>query len=277
MPKALPLARRVALVTGGARRLGRATVLELAALGADVAIHARTSGREARALAALVRRKGRRAVVLEADLADPVACAGLVPAVVAALGRIDVLVTNAALFEPTDPASGDVASWDRLMDVNARATYLLTAEAGRRMRAAGGGCVVHLACASAASPWPSFLPYSASKAAVVALTKGFAKAFAPTVRVNAVAPGPILAGGGQHPRARPGGDRRHGPPALGPPRRHRRRDPLPRGGRAVRDGGRDPGGRRAPPEGVGPPGEGRGLRGRGGTTIAVGAAKNSVP
>ena len=199
MPKALPLARRVALVTGGAKRLGRATVLELAALGADVAIHARTSGREARALAALVRKKGRRAVVLEADLADPVACAGLVPAVVAALGRIDVLVTNAALFEPTDPASGDVASWDRLMDVNARATYVLTAEAGRRMREAGGGCVVHLACASAASPWPSFLPYSASKAAVVALTKGFAKALAPTVRVNAVAPGPILPAEGSTP------------------------------------------------------------------------------
>jgi len=199
VPKALPLARRVALVTGGARRLGRATVLELAALGADVAIHARTSGREARALAALVRKKGRRAVVLEADLADPVACAGLVPAVVAALGRIDVLVTNAALFEPTDPASADVASWDRLMDVNARATYVLTAEAGRRMREAGGGCVVHLACASAASPWPSFLPYSASKAAVVALTKGFAKALAPTVRVNAVAPGPILPAEGSTP------------------------------------------------------------------------------
>jgi len=197
--KALPLARRVALVTGGAKRLGRATVLELAALGADVAIHARTSGREARALAALVRKKGRRAVVLEADLADPVACAGLVPAVVAALGRIDVLVTNASLFEPTDPASGDVASWDRLMDVNARATWILTAEAGRRMRKAGGGCVVHLACASAAAPWPSFLPYSASKAAVVALTKGFAKAFAPTVRVNAVAPGPILQAEGSTP------------------------------------------------------------------------------
>lgn len=199
MAKALPLARRVALVTGGARRLGRATVLELAALGADVAIHAHTRGREARALASLVRRKGRRAVVLEADLADPVACAGLVPAAVAALGRIDVLVTNAARFEATDPASGDVASWDRQMDVNARATWILTAEAGRRMREAGGGCVVHLACASAASPWASFLPYSASKAAVVALTKGFAKAFAPTVRVNAVAPGPILAAEGSTP------------------------------------------------------------------------------
>lgn len=199
MAKALPLLHRVVLVTGGAQRLGRATVLALAAEGADVAIHARTSGREARALAATLRRKGRRAVVLEADLADPVACAELVPATVAALGRIDVLVTNAALFEPTDPAAGDAAAWDRLMDVNARATYLLTAEAGRRMRAAGGGCIVHLACASAASPWPSFLPYSASKAAVVALTKGFAKAFAPTVRVNAVAPGPILPAEGSTP------------------------------------------------------------------------------
>lgn len=199
MPKALPLARQVVLVTGGAKRIGRATVLAFAALGADVAIHAHTGVREARALASLVRRKGRRAAVLEADLADPVACAALVPDVVAALGRLDVLVTNAALFEPTDPLTPDVAAWDRLLAVNARATYVLTAEAGRRMRDAGGGCIVHIACASAASPWASFLPYSASKAAVVALTKGFAKALAPTVRVNAVAPGPILPAEGSTP------------------------------------------------------------------------------
>ena len=192
MPASLPLRDRAALVTGGAKRIGREIVETLAAAGAAVAIHARGSRREAERLARRVRRRGGRAAVLLADLADPMECLALVPAAVEALGRLDVLVNNAAVFAPTPPLAPDAAAWDAHMAVNARAVYLLTGAAGRWMSRHGGGCVVNVACASARSPWPGYLPYSASKAAVASLTAGYAKALAPRVRVNAVAPGPIL-------------------------------------------------------------------------------------
>jgi pteridine reductase len=187
-----PLHGRVALVTGGAVRVGASIARALAEAGASVAVHVRSSRREGAALARSLRGRGRKSAVLEADLADPVACAGLVPDCVEALGRLDVLVNNAGAFEPTDPSSADAAAFDRLMAVNARAPYVLSAEAGRWMKAHGGGAIVNVACASVFSPWPGYLPYSASKAALASLTVGFAKALAPRVRVNAVAPGPIL-------------------------------------------------------------------------------------
>jgi pteridine reductase len=182
---------RVALVTGAARRVGREIVLALAEAGAAVAVHARTSEREARALARAVRRRGGRAEVLLADLADPDQCLRLVPETLDRLGRLDVLVNNAAVFERTPALEPEAGAFDRHMAVNARAVYLLCGAAGRHM-AERGGSIVNLACASAESPWTGWLPYSASKAAVVNLTKGYAKALAPRVRVNAVAPGPVL-------------------------------------------------------------------------------------
>jgi NAD(P)-dependent dehydrogenase (short-subunit alcohol dehydrogenase family) len=199
--KALPLRGKVALVTGGAKRVGRAVVEALAGAGAAVAIHARESESEARALATALRKKGRRAAVLSGDLADPGTPRRLVEATVEALGRLDVVVNNAAIFRATDPLAPDATAWDDHMAVNARAVYLLTGEAGAWMARHGGGCVVNVACASATSPWPKYLPYSASKAAVVAVTRGYAKALGPRVRVNAVAPGPILPAAGS-PRSR---------------------------------------------------------------------------
>jgi len=167
-------------------------VLALADAGADVAVHAFRSGREANALARAVRALGRRAAVLTGDLADDVVTRALPASTVDLLGRLDVLVHNAAVFAPTDPRSADVVAWDRMMDVNARAAWVLTSAAAPLLERTRGA-VVHVACASAAAPWAGFLPYSASKAALVALVKGFAKALAPKVRVNAVAPGPVLA------------------------------------------------------------------------------------
>ncbi len=187
-----PLAGKVALVTGAGKRIGRAIAIALARAGADVVVHANRSRGGAEEVARRVRALGRRAAVVTADLADRKACAGLVAEAVAALGRVDVLVNNAAIFGATPPMRPDAGEFDRFMAVNARAVYVLTGEAGRRMARGGGGVVVNVACASASRPWPGYLPYSASKAAVVALTKGFAKALAPKVRVNAVAPGPIL-------------------------------------------------------------------------------------
>jgi pteridine reductase len=188
----LPLSGRTALVTGGSKRIGRATVLALADAGADVVIHANRGRGDAEALARTLRRRGRRAAVVTADLADAAQCERVVPDAVAALGRLDVLVNNAAVFAPTPADAPDAAAFDAHMAVNARAVYLLTGAAARWMARHGGGSVVNVACASASSAWPGYVPYSASKAAAVAVTQGFAKAFAPRVRVNAVAPGPIL-------------------------------------------------------------------------------------
>ena len=186
-----PLQGQVALVTGGAQRIGREVVLALADAGASVAVHAHHSVKEAEATARQVRRRGRRATVLLADLSDPKACEGLVPACVDALGRIDVLVNCAGVFERSDPLHADPAVWERMMAVNARAPWILTAAAGRAMKRRGG-CVVNVACESVFTPWTGWLAYGASKAALAHLTAGYAKALAPKVRVNAVAPGPIL-------------------------------------------------------------------------------------
>jgi pteridine reductase len=164
----------------------------LAEAGADVAIHANASRRDADALARSLRRRGRRSTVLIANLADADACRALPRDAAKALGRLDVLVHNASLFERSDPRGADDVAWDRQMAVNARAAWLLTSSAARALERTRG-CVVHVACASAARPWPGFLPYSASKAALVAVVLGFAKALAPRVRVNAVAPGPVMA------------------------------------------------------------------------------------
>ena len=184
-------------MTGAAKRIGAEIVLTLARAGADVAIHVRSSAHAGVRLARRVQALGRRAAVIEADLAEAGACRELFAAAVAAFGRVDVLVNNAAIFEPTDPLAGDDAAWDRHMAVNARAVYVLTSEAGRHWaRTKSEGVVVNLACSSANAPFPGFLAYSASKAAVVNLTRGFAKALAPRVRVNAIAPGPILPAAG---------------------------------------------------------------------------------
>jgi pteridine reductase len=188
----LPLSGAVALVTGGSKRIGRATVLALADAGANVVIHANRSRTDAEALAQVLRRRGRRAAVVVGDLADPAQCEKVVPAAIAALGRLDVLVNNAAVFASTPADAPDPAAFDEHMAVNGRAVYLLTGAAAKWMARHGGGNVVNVACASASSAWPGYIPYSASKAATVAVTQGFAKAFAPRVRVNAVAPGPIL-------------------------------------------------------------------------------------
>ncbi len=182
----------MALVTGGAARVGRAVVERLAEAGAAVVVHAHRSAREARALVARLGSRGHAAHALAADLTDVEACARLVAEAEAWQGRLDLLVNNAARFERAPVDALDPGAFDRLMALNARPVYALCLEAGRRMRARGGA-VVNVACTSGLTAWGGAIPYAASKAAVLSLTQGFARALAPRVRVNAVAPGPVLA------------------------------------------------------------------------------------
>jgi len=185
----MELTGRTALVTGGARRIGRAIVEALAQAGARVAIHCRSSLGEARKLA----RRFPGAVVVEADLADPEAAAALAGIAEEALGgRLDVLVNNASTFVRAPLGTWTPESVRSALDVNLAAPLLLSHHAGMRMRARGGGCIVNLTDWAIARPYADYVPYFAAKAGLASATAGLARALAPEVRVNAVAPGPIL-------------------------------------------------------------------------------------
>ena len=199
-----PLRGRKALVTGASQRIGRAIAVALARAGAHVALHYRSDESGSRNTAAYISsmRPGRsnaRSPVLQADLGNTGACADLIDAAHAELGGLDVLVNNAAIFERTPLDTMNADDFDRHMAINARSVYALTLAAGRRMKQEEGGDIVNLACISAWRPYPDYVPYNASKAAVVNLTKGFAKVLAPEVRVNGIAPGPILPAAGEAP------------------------------------------------------------------------------
>ena len=183
---------KAALVTGAAKRIGRALALELAAEGFDVAVHYRTSAAEAAATVAAIEASGRRAVALAADLEDERASAALVGAAAAALGPLTLLVNNASAFEYDRPDTADQRRWARHMAVNLRAPMVLTQSLVARLPAGTEANVVNLIDARVLNLTPHYTSYSVSKAALWALTQHLALALAPRVRVNAIAPGPIL-------------------------------------------------------------------------------------
>jgi NAD(P)-dependent dehydrogenase (short-subunit alcohol dehydrogenase family) len=190
MTEPAPPIRPAALVTGGARRIGRAIVLALARAGYAVAVHARGSRAEAERLCAEVTALGGRAGVVIGDLADHEAVLKLVPAAVAAVGPLTLLVNNAAEFEPDDIGQLDRARFDRHFAVNLRAPIFLAdafaAQAG------DGSAIVNLLDQRVFKPTPHFLSYGLTKSALHVATTTLAQALAPRIRVNAVAPGPVL-------------------------------------------------------------------------------------
>jgi NAD(P)-dependent dehydrogenase (short-subunit alcohol dehydrogenase family) len=185
------LAGRAALVTGGALRVGRAIALGLAAAGADVAVGYQRSGPAARATVRDLRALGVRAVALRADLGRPSGPARLVTAAHRRLGRLDLLVNNAAVFVRTPVGRVSAARWDRILAVNLRAPFLC-AQAAARLMGPRGGRIVNIADVGGVRAWPAYLAYGASKAGLLMLTRGLAAALAPRVQVNAVAPGVVL-------------------------------------------------------------------------------------
>lgn len=181
---------RRALVTGGGIRVGRAIALGLAEAGYRVAIHYHRDREGAERTAEAAARGGREAVALAADLTRPEAAEALVRQAADALGGLDLLVNSAAIFPRARPEEVTVDHWDRVFRLNARAVFLCSREAAGRMRA--GGSIVNIADVAAFEGWPAHAPYAATKAAVVSLTRSLALAWAPDLRVNAVAPGPVL-------------------------------------------------------------------------------------
>lgn len=180
---------KVALITGAARRVGRAAALRLADGGCHVAVHYNRSESDALACAALCRERGVQASVFAADLADLDATAGLIPEVEAQFGRLDILVNNASVFERMTLDQFDARLWERTMRVNLTAPILLSHAAQAAFKRVGGGRIVNLCDSAAAHPWPDRLAYITSKGALETLTKALARAMAPDVNVVGIAPG----------------------------------------------------------------------------------------
>lgn len=181
-----------ALVTGGARRIGRAITLDLARQGFAVAIHCNHSRADADAVATEIIAAGGRAVVLVADLAKEEQVAGLVDAARAALGPLGLLVNNASVFEKDDALGATRASWDLHMEVNLRAPFVLTQHFARQLPAGAEGLVANLLDQRVWSLTPHFTSYTLSKAGLWALTQSLALALAPRIRVVGIGPGPAL-------------------------------------------------------------------------------------
>jgi NAD(P)-dependent dehydrogenase (short-subunit alcohol dehydrogenase family) len=181
------LAGKVVLVTGGAKRIGRAIALALHAQGARVALHYNTSRAEAEQTAA----ECGGAPLFEADLSSVSQIERLFGEVAARCGRLDGLVNNAARFEHRDPLTISEADWDRVHAVNLKAVFFCCQQAARLMLPAGGGAIVNISSLGGLKGWPNHAHYCASKAGVIMLTRTLAQAWAPTVSVNSVAPGVI--------------------------------------------------------------------------------------
>jgi NAD(P)-dependent dehydrogenase (short-subunit alcohol dehydrogenase family) len=188
----MELRGRWALVTGAAKRVGRAIALELAARGANIVVHYNTSAAQAEETAQEIRARGVEALALGAELSDGSAVLALARAAEERTGGVHVLVNNASnyLRVPFDDLTEAV--WDASLDVNLKAPFLLAWALGRAMRGRGEGRIVNLADWAGERPYNDYLPYCVSKAGVICLTKALAKALAPEVQVNAVAPGPVL-------------------------------------------------------------------------------------
>lgn len=187
----MELAGRVALVTGAGHRLGRAIALALAGRGMDVAVHYHRSRREADVTLHAIRELGSRAELFQADLSDAAAARALPPAVAEAFGRLDVLVNSAGIMVRATVEETTPELWDQVMDTNLRSMFFTTQGALPALRAAAGR-VINLADVGGLEPWPRYAAHCVSKAGVVMLTRTLARALAPDVTVNAVAPGAVL-------------------------------------------------------------------------------------
>ncbi len=183
---------KVALVTGGAKRVGKAIVLALAQRGCKLVVHYHTSAAEADLTIQELRSAGHEAIALQANLTREEDVDRMIDAAVAHFGRVDILVNSAAVFFRTPIDSLTLNEWKLTLDTNLMATFMCSQKLGLKMRTWGWGHIINMADVAGQRPWADYLAYSVSKAGVIALTQGLAIALAPEVRVNAVAPGPML-------------------------------------------------------------------------------------
>lgn len=183
---------KIALVTGGARRVGKAIALALARPGARVVITYNTSIDEAALTVAEIERSGGQAAAMQCDQRDLAAIDQLFDRLRLDYTRLDILVNNAAIMERQPALDITPDDWSRVIDTNLRGPFFIAQRAAQWMQATGGGVIVNIADLSALHPWPSYMTHTISKSGVVAMTQGLALALAPSIRVNAIVPGMIL-------------------------------------------------------------------------------------
>lgn len=182
---------QAALVTGGARRVGRAIALALAERGADIIVHYNSGAADAESTATAIRGHGVRAQTLHADLADVAMAQALPSRAHATFGRLDIVINSAAMMLRTPVGEVTPQEWDTMFALNLRAPFFVAQAAAPLLRAQGG-VIVNIADLAAYETWPAYVPHAITKAGVVQMTRGLARALAPEIRVNAVAPGAVL-------------------------------------------------------------------------------------
>ena len=192
MARDMPLAGKVALVTGGSRGLGRQMVLAFADAGADVVVASRKF-ESCKEVAAEVEAMGRNALPVACHVGHWDELDGLVEQAYEAFGHVDVLVNNAGM-SPLYPDLPSVTEelWDKVLGVNLKGPFRLTALVGTRMAQGRGGSIINISSSGSIRAAPHMLPYDAAKSGLNTLTEGFAKAFGPAVRVNCIMAGPFL-------------------------------------------------------------------------------------
>ncbi len=188
----MTLHEKVALVTGSAKRIGRAVANALADRGVHQAVHYRTSKTEADEAVELFRVLGVEAESFQADLSQVKEVEASASEVLKRFGRLDILVNNASVFFPSPLGEVTDLQWDTLINTNLKGPFFLAQKVGLAMKAAVGGTIINIGDWAAERPYAGYLPYCISKAGVVAMTKGLAKALAPEVRVNCINPGPVM-------------------------------------------------------------------------------------
>ena len=185
------LSGRVALVTGAAKRIGRSVALRLAEEGADVIVNYRSSKDAAQEVVAQIKERGRRAAAIQGDVAKRADVAALFAAIEREFGRLDILVNNAGLFFPAKFEELTEEQWDRILDANLKSQFLCSQAAAPLLRRSGNGRIINFASLGGLLAWPAYTHYCVSKAGVIMLTRCLARALAPEITVNAIAPGTI--------------------------------------------------------------------------------------
>lgn len=188
----MDLNNKIVLVTGAAHRVGRAIALELAGAGADLIVHYHQAEAQAHATAADIRQLGVRALAVGADLAGAAGVEALFEAIEQDWGGVDVLVNSAATMEAGDVLALTRADWERVLGLNLTAPFFCAQRAARSMLSRQGGVILNIADLGGLEPWAKYPAHSVSKAGLVMATQVLAKALAPRIRVNAVAPGPVI-------------------------------------------------------------------------------------
>ena len=188
----MDISGKVALITGSSKRIGRETAIELARRGAHVAIHYRSDEAGAKETQGLARENGVQAELFRAELTDAGAVNALFVDLEKRLGGLDILVNNASVFDQGEFEESTPELWNAQMDSNARAPFFVAQQAAKLMSRRSHGKIVNLVDVAGEVVWPGYLAYSVSKAALIAINRGLAKALAPAIQVNGVAPGPVL-------------------------------------------------------------------------------------